>query len=77
MPFFLVTHFDPTGKQDLKQGGVGDCWFLSVTCRHCAKCDGISLLGSLLYRVKKSTQYCKGYSYGHAVSKPLGKGPIY
>ena len=44
--FFFVTHFDPTGKQDLKQGGVGDCWFLSVTCRHCAKCDGISLLGS-------------------------------
>ena len=50
--FFFVTHLDPTGKQDLKQGGVGDCWFLSVTCRHCAKCDGISLLGSLLYRVK-------------------------
>ena len=27
--------------------------------------------------VKKHTQYCKGYSYGHTVSMPLSKGPIY
>ena len=57
---FFVAHFDPTGKEDLKQGGVGDCWFLSVTCRHCAS----SVIGCHFWvfilssgRVKQLTQY--------------------